>query len=286
MCALQWTNGCFFPPTIYQSTTYIYLGYSCRCAASVLLAGPFWWNSSCFWLLASVHLVSFYLYRCFCGYKVLGRGWTGAWKQPGGGRSLDREHLPSDLWEQENSTQDTFQSWQVQPLGINTLEICNTWLSEPVCPIGTNHCHVQQVVDLQLLVDTLPVLLHLLLLLPGLLKITLVHGTLLFHIVPSQTLSHLKPSQQRRRSSVSWHFNSEIPTANAEVIIWKYSHLDHRFQSDFRPIFCFGKPLGLHLDASVPHHCARWWIIRIYKLEFWLKPPVNKIQTNFARKSH
>lgn len=95
---------------------------------------------------------------------------------------------------------------------IMTTVLC----SLPMCQLGTNHCHVQQVVDLQLLVDTPPVLLHLFLFLPGLLKISLVDGTLLFHVVPGQTLSHLKSSQQGRSLSVSWYLLPAILTAYVE----------------------------------------------------------------------
>lgn len=120
-CASQLTNEWFLmqhptnaqracAQTFHQSTTYVYLGNGCRCAPCVLLAAAFWRNSSCFWLLASVYLVSFHLYCCFCGYKVLGRDWTVAWRRPEGGRFLDRGQLPSDLCEQEKPTKGKFQS--------------------------------------------------------------------------------------------------------------------------------------------------------------------------------
>lgn len=67
--------------------------------------------------------------------------------------------------------------------------------ASPLVILGTHHCHVKQVVDLQLLVDALPVLFHLLLLLPGQVTISLIDGTLLFHIIPGQSLPHLKASQ-------------------------------------------------------------------------------------------
>lgn len=75
--------------------------------------------------------------------------------------------------------------------------------ASPLVILGTHHCHVQQVVDLQLLVDALPVLFHLLLLLPGQVTISLIDGTLLFHIIPGQSLPYLKASQTGRSLLVS-----------------------------------------------------------------------------------
>lgn len=122
-----------------------------------------------------------------------------------------------------------------------------------MCQLGTNHCHVQQVVDLQLLVDTLPVLLHLLLLLPGLLKISLVHGTLLFHVVPGQTLSHLKPSQQGRSLLVSWYLVPAILTAYMENNLKIQQFRSSCFQPDLISFF-MKYLLVLFREATRPPH--------------------------------
>ena len=58
--------------------------------------------------------------------------------------------------------------------------------------LAADRRHVQQVVDLQLLVDTLPVLLHQLLLLLGQIIVFLFDGTSFLHIISSQTLPHLE----------------------------------------------------------------------------------------------
>lgn len=181
--------------------------------------------------------------RCLAG--------TGRW--PGDGRREEGS------WTGENSLLicGNKKNQPRQPLDVDTLERYSTLWSEPVCQMGTNHRHVQQVVDLQLLVDTLPVLLHLLFLLPGLLQIALVHGTLLFHVIPGQTLSHLKPSQQERSLLVSWHLNP------AEGTIWKHNLVFSLISSKFLTVLfreATRAPLG-HLaiydsTAPVPHHCT------------------------------
>lgn len=51
--------------------------------------------------------------------------------------------------------------------------------------LAADHCDIQQVVDLQLLVDSPPVVFHQLFLLLGQLIVSLLDGTLLFHIISS-----------------------------------------------------------------------------------------------------
>lgn len=66
----------------------------------------------------------------------------------------------------------------------------------------TDQCHVQQVVDLQLLVDASPVLLHQLLLLLSQVIVFLFDGALLLYIISSQPLPHLEePGTGRSKDS-------------------------------------------------------------------------------------
>lgn len=55
----------------------------------------------------------------------------------------------------------------------------------------TDHCHIKEVVDLQLLVDTPPVSIHFILLFLGKVIFLLFHRTLLLHIKPCQMLPGL-----------------------------------------------------------------------------------------------
>lgn len=95
----------------------------------------------------------------------------------------------------------------------------------------TDHCHVQQVVDLQLLVDTSPVLLHQFLLLLGQVIVFLFDCTSLFHIISSQTLAHLEePGTRRGKDSpdtVSLHYVfRQVNMSVVWVCSWYHDVLD------------------------------------------------------------